>query len=145
MPPAPGVRFLYLYCNDLTAMRHFYSELLGLNEIYYAAEPEPAVAYDCDGLQFTIFFDAAVQPQAAEWSRQPGWSGGTQPHLSWSIVLQADQFAAAVDRLKNAGVAAFYQAPQWHNYWSFPVQDPMGYTVEIVAASDPAEQVDHGG
>jgi len=136
MSPQPGVKFLYLFCDDLQAMRHFYSYLLGLNEIYYSEEPDGTVAYDCDGLQFTIIFNAAAQKAPSGWGWQPGWQTGNRPIISWSIVLTEGAFQTAVQNLKGAGVNAFYEAPQWQNYWSFPVKDPMGNTVEIVLTSE---------
>jgi len=136
MSPQPGIIFLYLFCNDLHAMRHFYSNLLGLNEIYYSEVPDGPVAYDCDGLQFTIVFNASAQKAPPGWGCQPGWQAGSQPIISWSVVLTEGGFETAVQRLMAADVEAFYKEPQWQNYWSFPVKDPMGNTVEIVLASE---------
>ncbi|KAA3663552.1 MAG: hypothetical protein DWQ04_10245 [Chloroflexi bacterium] len=136
MPPQPGVKFLYLFCNDLHTMRNFYSDLLGLNEIYYSEMPDRTVAYDCDGLQFTIIFNAAAQKASPGWAWQPGWQTGSNPIISWSIVLTDGVFQTAVQNLKGASVETFYEEPQWQNYWSFPVKDPMGNTVEIVLASE---------
>lgn len=128
----PGVKFIYLFCNDLDVMRHFYSDLVGLNEIYFSPDPDGAVAYDCDGLQFTIFSDKLVKAGDQGWSKQPGWDGGMQTSISWSVVLTQAGFQSAVRKLQDAGVETFYKNPHWHNYWSFPVKDPMGNTVEIV-------------
>jgi hypothetical protein len=69
MPAPPGLKFIYLYNNDLQSMRHFYSQLLGLNEnhcaavntIQTAAANGAAVPFDCDGLQFAIFVDPTFQ------------------------------------------------------------------------------------
>ncbi|MEO1060495.1 MAG: VOC family protein [Actinomycetota bacterium] len=125
----PGVRHIYLSAEDLDAMRRFYGWLLALEEIYYSAE-EQLLAFDCDGLQFTIY-GADVEPTAAGWATQPGWSGGTETTVSWSVELPEDDFRAAVDRLVSAGVVALHDEPLWVGYWSFPVRDPMGNTVEV--------------
>lgn len=134
----PGVKFIYLFCTDLAAMRHFYGVLLGLQEIYFSAT-EGSVAYNCDGLQFTIFEreEAARAPEG--WAWQPGWREGTVAQIGWSVVLTEEGFDTAVDRLREVGVATYYDEPQWHGYWSFPVKDPMGNTVEVVYAPEEAE------
>lgn len=132
-----NLRFLYVYCNDLAAMRHFYTDLLQLAEIYYAPGPDGGLAYRCDALQFTIFPAPAPQPVVDSWQMQPGWPGGTQPTTSWSLTSDTlEAFAAAVDRVTAAGVPAYFDRPQWFGYWSFPVRDPMGHTVELTFAPD---------
>lgn len=124
-----SVRFLYLYCNDLAPMRRFYSDLLKLDEIYFDAGN--AVAYKCDMLQFSITQVDQELPVIDGWAIQPGWSGGTQPIISWSIECDEDAFRSIVVRLKDEGVPSFYLRPQWAGYWSYPVRDPMGNTVEL--------------
>ena len=49
-----GVRFIYIPCSEQPAMRRFYTNLLGLDEIYHSEE-DRSVVYDCDGLQFSIY------------------------------------------------------------------------------------------
>jgi len=121
MTEAVGVKFIYLYCNDLSAMRNFYSEM-----------ENAGVAYDCDGLQFTIFFDRNFNKHSTGWSNQPGWVGGNQPTMSWSVVFEQQEFRKAVTNVLSAGIETFFIEPEWLNYWSFPVRDPMGNTVELV-------------
>ena len=125
----PGVKFVYLHCSDLAAMRRFYTELVGLDEIYHS-DDDRTVAYDCDGLQFTIT-EHPEATAAAGWARQPGWGGGATTAPSWSVSLTGDTFRPAIDRLIAAGVPSFDPEPVWREYWSFPVRDPMGNTVEI--------------
>ena len=125
----PGVRHVYLSAEDLDAMRWFYGALLALEEVYFSAE-EQLLAFDCDGLQFTIY-GADVEPSAAGWATQPGWVGGTEPAISWSVELPEEEFRPAVERLTRAGIVALHDAPVWVGYWSFPVRDPMGNTVEV--------------
>ena len=134
MAHSPGVKFIYLFCNDLEAIRHFYTDLLHLHEIYFS--DGQSVAYDCDGLQFTIMFDADVKPALAGWGWQPGWQAGRNSVVSWSVVLDEEAFKTAVTKLTLSGVESYYDKPQWKNYWSFPVKDPMGNTVEVVLPLD---------
>ena len=133
-----GVKFIYLFCADLARMRHFYSELLGLEEIYYVAGEDGGLGYNCDGLQFTIFQDERVTPQEEGWARQPGWQGGTLPMVSWSVPYKEGDYRSVLARLRAAGVTALHDKPQWVHYWSYPVKDPMGNTVEIVLPLDEA-------
>ena len=127
-----GVRFIYIPCSELPAMRRFYTDLVGLDEVYHSEE-DRSVAYDCDGLQFSIFETELAVPSIG-WATQPGWAGGTSALASWSVHLDDEPFHAAVARLQAAGVESFHEAPQWVNYWSFPVTDPMGNTVELTHA-----------
>ncbi len=126
----PGVRFLYVPAIDLDAMRDFYSDVLGLNEIWF--KPGQGVAYDCDGFQFAIFFDPGDNTVLGEWATQPGWKGDTVGSISWSVVLSESGYRTAVDRLTaSPDVPTMLREPQWVGYWSFPVRDPMGNTVEL--------------
>jgi hypothetical protein len=133
-----NLRFLYTYCNDLPAVRRFYSELLELREVYFEDGSEGGLAYKCDELQFTFLPCTTELPIVSEWHNQPGWKGGTLPAASWSIACDSrEQFAAAVTRLRKSGATSRHDVPQWVGYWSYPVKDPMGNTVEVTFA--PAE------
>ena len=145
MSPPPGVKFIYLFCQDLDAMRHFYSQILGLNEIYFAEGPEASVAYNCDDLQFTIMQNPEAQRAPPGWAWQPGWQAGTSTAVSWSVVLTAETFGRAVQRLLDAGVESYHDQPAWKFYWSFPVKDPMGNTVEVVWAPEEEPDVKEWG
>ena len=140
--PVPGVRFLYIGCNDLSRMRTFYSDLVGLDEIYYS-DDDRTLGYDCDGFQFTVIESTEAAPADSRWDRQPGWVGGTRAAVSWSVALTESTFGPAVERLGDAGVPCFRPTPVWVGYWSFPVKDPMGNTVEITyAPADPPTSTD---
>lgn len=129
-----SVRFLYLYCNDLATVRHFYTTLLQLEESFFAEGK--ALAYRCDRLQFTVFQADRTLPVIEDWARQPGWEGGKQPHISWSVEYGKKAFKRVCARLKEAGVASFHDNPMWVGYWSYPVRDPMGHTVELTCPTD---------
>lgn len=131
--PGASVRYLYLPCDDLPAMRRFYGELIGLDEIWFG---DGMVAFDCGGLQFTVFECNTAERVVAGWARQPGWEGGEAAAVSWSAEMTAESFAAAVGRLGTVGVDARWPEPRWVGYWSFPVRDPMGNTVELTHPSD---------
>lgn len=129
----PGLRFLYLHTDDLSAARHFYSNLLGMDEFYF--QEGDSVAYRCDALQFSIMLTKQPLPRPQGWATQPGWAGDTAPHISWSVECSPADFRMAVSRLRASGVESLHPLPQWQGYWSFVVHDPMGNTVEL---SDPS-------
>lgn len=52
-----GLKYLYVPATDVGARREFYSGAVGLQEMY-SSEEEGALAYDCAGLQFTVYFSA---------------------------------------------------------------------------------------
>ena len=133
--------FLYTYCNELEAMRAFYTELVGLDEIFYAPGDDGGLGYHHGDVQFTVLAAAEPLPVATAWARQPGWSGGEGLAPSWSFQLASlDAFRAAVTRLAAADVPRLDDRPQWRGYWSYVVRDPMGHTVEVTHA--PAEAPD---
>ena len=65
-----------------------------------------------------------------------GLTGGTAPEVSWSFEFKEDSFRTAVDRCRAAGTRTFWDKPRWVGYWSFPVRDPMGNTVELTWPND---------
>ncbi|WP_203568398.1 VOC family protein [Aestuariimicrobium ganziense] len=129
--------FLYTASSDIAASRHFYTDLIGLEQVWDEADD---IAYVVDSVQFSITHDSGVRPQS-QWSHQPGWvyGLGIEPEpshapTSWSIALDPDHFTAAVARLRAHDVTSLRDGPFWVGYWSFVVLDPMGTTVEL---SDP--------
>lgn len=123
--------FLYLHTADLAAARGFYSEMLGLDEIVASEE---VIGYRIGALQLTIA--KHENPPAVEgWSRQLGWEGGTTAVPSWGVEVADDAFGPTVRRLRATPSPAWSSEPVWVGYWSFPVLDPMGNTVEVSAVS----------
>lgn len=127
------INFIYQSCNDLEAMRSFYGGLIGMTETSYREGPEGWLVYQCDGFQFMIFPAGHELPVPDGWGMQPGWEGGDREYLSWSLIVAEADFAAIVRKLLDKGVDCFNEEPQWcqDSYWSFPVRDPMGNTVEV--------------
>jgi extradiol dioxygenase family protein len=134
-PAAPAVRvnFIYAHCRDVAPMRRFYSELVGLRESSYKNDEQwQWLVYECGCFQLMFFVDASYAPPPG-WALQPGWDGGTVPGTSWSVTVPMEQYAATVQRLQAEGVESFAPQPTWQqdSYWSFPVKDPAGNTVEL--------------
>lgn len=133
--------FIYIYCNDLDAMRRFYSKLVGLDELYYSNEGDGALGYRHGSVQFTILPSSEENSVEPKWHRQPGWSGGSVEAPSWSFQMATmEAFRGGVERLQNADIPTFDAEPKWRGYWSFPVKDLMGNTVELTFA--PADEPD---
>ncbi len=130
--PKVKIRFVYNHCNDLLAMRRFYTDLLGMTELGYNLEWN-WLGYDCAGFQLMFFGAEDKLPVPTEFTDQPGYNGGDREGISWSVAVPEDEFAATVRRLKEAGVPCFDDRPRWYqdSYWGFPVLDPMGVTVEV--------------
>ena len=127
--------FLYTRSNDVAASRRFYSDLVGLDQIW---DEEDDIAYLIgDAVQFSIGYDPDSTAEKG-WTFQPGWVFGLgidpiprHASASWSIPLSPRSFVSAVARLQDAGVAALRPEPFWVGYWSYVVKDPMGQTVEL--------------
>ncbi len=121
--------FLYLHTTDLPASRRFYTELIGLDEIYHS-EADGTVGYRVGTVQLTVATGRdATAPQG--WAHQPGWHGGTEAVPSWGFELDGQRFDTAVRALLADGAPTWRPTPEWVGYWSFPVRDPMGNTVEV--------------
>lgn len=134
--PPVTLGYIYVTCNDLSAMRRFYVELLGLRELSYQSGGEYQwLACRCRGFELMFFPAASPVPVATGWHAQPGWDGGDCAGVSWSVQVPPELYRETVERLLAAGVPRFFDSPQWlqDSYWGFPVQDPMGNTVEVFA------------
>ena len=131
-PAEVTIRFVYNHCNDLEAMRHFYSDLLGMTELGFNLEWN-WLGYQCDGFQLCFFGAHNTLPVPTEFTDQPGYQGGDLEGISWSIEIPEARFAETVNRLQEAGVPCFSDKPQLNldSYWGFSVLDPMGVTVEV--------------
>ncbi|MGI9648543.1 MAG: VOC family protein [Acidimicrobiia bacterium] len=127
---------MYLHSGDLALARRFYTDLLGLSESYFSAE-DGTIGYQVGTLQISIATHGEAVPDEG-WAKQMGWEGGTTASPSWGVELEARKFCRAVEATRRTGVPARHSEPQWVGYWSFPVKDPMGYTVEISTAEEDA-------
>lgn len=134
--PSPNVRFLHALCNDIDAIRSFYSERLGMAESSYRNDAEWGwVVYRSEGVQlmFHRWTGSTPAPVATGWSWQPGDDQGDAPTMSFGLEIPADGYADVVARLTAAGDAAMTAVPTWRqdSYWGWTVKDPMGHTVEV--------------
>lgn len=127
--------FLYTGSSNIAASREFYSDLIGLQQIW---DKTDHIAYKvAGGIQFSISYDSTAT-FIQEWSFQPGWAYGLgiepsprSARASWSFPLHPTMFHSAVERLQQANVEALRPEKFWVGYWSYVVKDPMGQTVEL--------------
>jgi catechol 2,3-dioxygenase-like lactoylglutathione lyase family enzyme len=137
--PGINVRFVFNHCNDLTATRGFYTDLVGLREAAYDDE-QGYLVYQCEGFQL-MFFKAKTEIHVLnEWADQPGYEGGTYDGISWAIEVPEDEFAETVERIVKGGAKVLKEVPEWRmdSYWGISAMDPTGVTVEIYTI--PAEK-----
>lgn len=131
--------FTYLFCDDLQAMKRFYSGVLGLTQIW---EDDGSIAYDIAGHQLAITFDEGFRRPAGGFARQPGWQGGSEPRTSWSLECDAADYKQIVANVNDAEAApgdrtvSFWREPRWVGYWSLPLLDPMGNTIEVTCSAE---------
>ena len=102
-------------CNEITAMRHFYTELLGMQEQAFLNEKEFGyLSYYCqDRLCLMFFYSGKEAPKHTEWAWQPGYEGGSLHITSIAIEILEQDFAGTVERLKKEGVRVFSDVPDW--------------------------------
>lgn len=85
------------------------------------------------GFSDTIYCAPDGYQYPADFAVQPGWEGGELVIPSWSITVPPEDFPAVVEHLRDAEVRRFFDQPgwSWGGYWSFPVLDPAGMTIEV--------------
>jgi catechol 2,3-dioxygenase-like lactoylglutathione lyase family enzyme len=135
--PEINVRFVYNFCGDLPAVRHFYTDLLGMAENNYDEE-QGWLVYKSEGFELMFFRGESVASPGKEWAVQPGGGSGTAEVTSWSVEVPEAEFGATVQRLLEAGVPlqGDAKAPDWRQgcYWGITVMDPAGITIEVYSA-----------
>lgn len=134
-PPKVSIRFLYSFCNDLAAVRKFYTECLGMQEVSAIDKPEFGwVSYRSTGLEYMFFrVDEPLPAPPAGFAAQPGGGGGERLVPSWSIIVPPETFQGVVKRLKAAGFTSNQPEPVYlqDSYWAYVVLDPCGNTIEV--------------
>lgn len=137
--PAARLGMVFSYCNDLEAMRRFYTDLIGMAQRGYSAE-YGFLTYTFAGGEMMFFASDEELPVNTEWGDQPGYQGGTLKVTSWAIDVPESLFPEVIKRLNQAGVKSHTDDPEWRfeSYWGINVMDPMGNTVELY--SIPAEK-----
>ena len=115
-------------CDDVNAIRYFYSELIGLKENAY--RKDSYVDYKIKGK--TMMFYQADKIFKRLSSITDSYNEEVKA-ISWSVQVDKDIFANIVQKLIDSDVEILNEEPSWKvdGYWSFPVLDPMGNQVEV--------------
>lgn len=136
--PKFNIRFLYAMCHDVTAMRAFYSDVLGMSEVSFRDDEDFGwVVYDTEGLQLMFFKWDGELPVETRWAWQPGEAPEhSAPLMSFSIEYPEDDLRDAVERVRAAAAPSATPAPTWrqNSYWGWTVRDPMGNTIELFSS-----------
>lgn len=128
------IKFLFNYCNDVEAIRHFYTDLIGLNQTHYVnTEQYGYVVYASGSLEFMYFRADVKLPVQEAWADQPGYSNGGLPVTSWAIAVPELLFPAVLERIRQDNASLLKPVPEWrqNSYWGITTKDPMGVTVEV--------------
>ncbi|MBN2381033.1 hypothetical protein JXM67_14645 [candidate division WOR-3 bacterium] len=123
---------VFSYCNDLEAMRRFYTDLVGMSQRGYSAE-HGFLTYAFGGGEMMFFASQERLPVNAEWGEQPGYQDGTLKATSWAIDIPESIYSDVITRLKEARVNTHTENTEWRfeSYLGINVMDPMGNTVEL--------------
>lgn len=133
---APHHSTLYVYCNDIPAMRHFYTNLIGLEESFFDAE-HGWLTYNSGALQIVYMKAESSRPVSEAWAKNPGYRGsGSDEAPSWVLTVAPDQFDVILARLKADGAPLLGepQEPQ-PGHRQIMTRDPMGTSLEVYAAA----------
>ncbi|MEM8884566.1 MAG: VOC family protein [Planctomycetota bacterium] len=131
---AARIRFLHRLCHDLDAIRAFYGEGMGFEELSYRNDEEHGwVVFASDGLQFMFHRWPEPLPPVAGFAWQPGDGEGTEPRTSIGVHVPEEDWSATVERLRALDADALTPEPTFRQeaYWGWTLRDPAGETVEI--------------
>lgn len=109
-------------------MKWFYLDILQLNLIW---DDEGSIAFKIGEHQLSIDYNEDFNPPSNKFAIQPGWQGGTEPRIGWSLECDREDFNDIVHSIVSNQIPRYFIEPKWKGYWSFPVLDPMNHTIEI--------------
>lgn len=143
--PTIHIRFLYRHCNDIPAMRAFYTDGLGMLEVSHRDdEDEGWLVYQSEGLQLIIIRQGTPVEALEDFAAQPGDGGGPSLRSSIGIEFPEATFADVYRRIAATDAPRMSDAPTWRQncYWGWTVNDPVGETVELYChpSERPAEE-----
>lgn len=126
---------IFRWCNDVSAMRAFYTDLLGLSETFFRDDEHGWLTYQIGAIQLVFTRSDTTIPTYQEFAQNPAYQGGSIKAESWVYKLPSDVFTAVVERLQTANVPTYWNTPKQtrDNHQQFYILDPMGYTIEIYA------------
>lgn len=138
-PSETKFHFIYIPVKDVSAMREFYTGLIGIEDASYTeTENNGSLIYKFDGMHIVFYRAKQDLPQDIKWAWHYGWDGGEAEQICWSVYIEESRFADIIAKALKAEVEAHAEKPDWRMdcYWGFNVKDPMGYTVELYTQPD---------
>ncbi|MCY3412500.1 MAG: VOC family protein [Candidatus Heimdallarchaeota archaeon] len=123
---------IFLPCQDVTAMREFYSNCIGFTEESFADEEQFGYLTYKLGDQFLVIFRDVQSKMIDGWSTVPT-AKGDHSFTSWTIRTEnQEEFDRVVANLQKHGYQAKQIEPQLKGtYYSYTVKDPMGNTLDV--------------
>lgn len=129
---------IYYWANDITEMREFYSDIVGLEETFFVDEDSSGLlTYDGGGIEIVFLRASEDLPVLDDWTTQPNYDGGTIEDVSIVVEVTGEEFDAMIARVSGGGVTVFNDAilvPQ-PGQRAIYLLDPMGNTVQIFTES----------
>jgi hypothetical protein len=95
---------VFRWCNDVAAMREFYSDLLGLQESFYRNDDEHGWLTYQAGTQLVFMRGTNPIHAVSGWAKQPGYGGGEAEIDSWLITYSKAAFEMVKERIEASGV-----------------------------------------
>ncbi|HEX9745596.1 MAG TPA: VOC family protein [bacterium] len=132
--PEVAISWVNIAVNDVSEMRHFYTDLIGLEEMAFADTDEfGMLGYNCGGFHIAFIKAFREIPVATEFAHIPSIGAPPYNGTSFSIVLTKDRFDEVVGRLADEGYQFQTDGPvqEFHGMMLHRVMDPMGYTVDL--------------
>ena len=125
------INTIFRWCNDVDAMRSFYSDLLQLEETFYRNDDEHGwLTYQVNDVLLVFTRADTSLPVETEWAKSPAYTGGTKTIESWVMALNDSNYKATIERLK-ASNAPIYDGEIDRKQLLMLVKDPMGMTIEL--------------
>lgn len=130
------INTIFRWCNDVDPIRHFYTDLLGLEETYYRNDEEHGwLTYKIGDTQLVFTRASSPLPVEAEWAKAPAYQGGTKELESWVMAVNKDNYQTIVQGIK-ASDALIYDGELEREELLLMVKDPMGFTIELWLETD---------
>lgn len=124
----PSLSTVFFWCRNVQDMRKFYSDVLGMQEIYSG---DDAVSYRVGDLQWFFLKASGRVDVLDEWASQPGYTVGKAEVPSWIVEVEPERFEEIVEDLKSRGVESLGDPREFKGHKQFWIRDPMGTTIEI--------------
>ncbi|MCM3358852.1 hypothetical protein M3627_12580 [Psychrobacillus sp. MER TA 171] len=75
-------------------MKWFYSDILQLILIW---DDKGSIGFKIGEHQLSIDYNEEFNPPSSKFSIQPGWKGGTEPRIGWSLECDKDNYKKIVN------------------------------------------------